>query len=158
MKQLLEERTFPEEIFKQLFLQCVPSNTRVILDSTRESISLEELTELADKIAEVPQLYSTYPTVMPAVLSTSSFFSSTTASEISDLHSLRTQALQIQILMAQHLTVLSFGIPIEVAADQVDFGGRSRSPNASRNSKWNTNAEMHHSVFVLNIPFGKRPS
>uniref|UniRef100_A0A0L8I7L5 DUF7041 domain-containing protein n=1 Tax=Octopus bimaculoides TaxID=37653 RepID=A0A0L8I7L5_OCTBM len=52
MKQLLGDESLPDKVFKQLFLQRLPSNTQVVLASTRESTSIEELAELADKIAE----------------------------------------------------------------------------------------------------------
>ncbi|XP_014790061.1 uncharacterized protein LOC106883541 [Octopus bimaculoides] len=99
MKQLLGEMTLHQKIFKQLFLQRLPSNTQVILASTRESTSVEELAELADKLAEVPHKYLS--TVTPAIPSTNPFLSLTSASKISDLCSLMMQqASQIQALTA----------------------------------------------------------
>ncbi|CAI9737561.1 Hypothetical predicted protein [Octopus vulgaris] len=102
MKQLLGDESLPEKIFKQLFLQRLPSNTQVVLASIRENTPIEELAELADKIAEVPHKYPTVSTVTPAAPSTNPFRAQTSSSEISDLRALMSQqAAQIQILTAQ---------------------------------------------------------
>ena len=53
MRQLLGERKLEEGIFKQLFLQRLPSNAQLILASSRDSVSLDELASLADRILEV---------------------------------------------------------------------------------------------------------
>ncbi|XP_029638031.1 uncharacterized protein LOC115213236 [Octopus sinensis] len=102
MKQLLGDESLPEKILKQLFLQRLPSNTQVVLTSTRENTPIEELAELADKIAEVLHKYPTVSTVTPAAPSTNPFHAQTSSSEISDLRALMMQqAAQIQILTAQ---------------------------------------------------------
>ena len=54
MQQLLGERAGMDGAFlKELFLQRLPTNVRMVLASTSATTSLEELAELADKIAEV---------------------------------------------------------------------------------------------------------
>ncbi|CAI9728912.1 Hypothetical predicted protein [Octopus vulgaris] len=123
MKQLLGDESLPEKIFKQLLLQRLPSNTQVVLASTRENTSIKELAELADKIAEVPHKYPTVSTVTPAAPSTNPFRAQTSFSEISDLRALMMQqAAQIQTLTTQ------------IQALSRRDGRRSRSPSATRNS------------------------
>ncbi|XP_030836005.1 uncharacterized protein LOC115921857 [Strongylocentrotus purpuratus] len=53
MRQLLGERKLEEGIFKQLFLQRLPSNAQLVLASSRDSVSLDQLAALADRILEV---------------------------------------------------------------------------------------------------------
>ena len=55
MQQLLGDRVGVADstFLRELFLQCLPSNVRMVLASTSATMSLEELAELADKIAEV---------------------------------------------------------------------------------------------------------
>ncbi|CAI9724438.1 Hypothetical predicted protein [Octopus vulgaris] len=134
MKQLLGDETLPEKIFKQLFLQHLPSNTQVVLTSTRENTSLEELAELADKIAEVQHKYPTVSTMTPAAPSTNPFRAQTSSSEISDLRALMTQqAAQIQILTAQ-IQALKLSPQRRSTSQSRRDGRRSRSPSATRNS------------------------
>ncbi|XP_014781985.1 uncharacterized protein LOC106877562 [Octopus bimaculoides] len=133
MKQLLGDESLPDKVFKQLFLQRLPSNTQVVLASTRESTSIEELADLADKIAEVPHRFSTVSTVTPAAPTTNPFLSPTSSSEIADLHSLMTQqAAQIQTLTTQ-IQALSLGNQRRSSSRPHRYGRRSRSPSATRN-------------------------
>eukprot|EP00057_Strongylocentrotus_purpuratus_P026011 XP_011680485.1 PREDICTED: uncharacterized protein LOC105445964 [Strongylocentrotus purpuratus] len=53
MRQLLGESTLEEGILKQLFLQRLPNNVRIILASSSDSVSIEQLAELADRILEI---------------------------------------------------------------------------------------------------------
>ena len=53
MEQLVGDQKIEKGILKQLFLQRLPANVRLILASTSDSLSLSELAELADKIIEV---------------------------------------------------------------------------------------------------------
>ncbi|XP_038071805.1 uncharacterized protein LOC119740534 [Patiria miniata] len=53
MQQLLGERTLEPSIMKQLFLQRLPTNARLILASTSEEVDIDQLAKLADKIMEV---------------------------------------------------------------------------------------------------------
>ncbi|XP_038050815.1 uncharacterized protein LOC119723965 [Patiria miniata] len=53
MRQLLGEHKLEEGIFKQLFLQRLPSNAQLVLASSRDSVSLEQLAALAERILEV---------------------------------------------------------------------------------------------------------
>lgn len=64
MQQLLGERAGVDGAFlKELFLQRLPTNVRMVLASTSATTSLEELAELADKVAEVatPTIASVQP-------------------------------------------------------------------------------------------------
>ena len=53
MRLLLGESKLEDNILKQLFLQRMPGSVKAILASTQDSVSLEQLAELADKIIEV---------------------------------------------------------------------------------------------------------
>lgn len=55
MQQLLGDRASATDgaVLRELFLQRLPSNVRMVLASCSATTSLEELAELADKIAEV---------------------------------------------------------------------------------------------------------
>ncbi|XP_030846942.1 uncharacterized protein LOC115926400 [Strongylocentrotus purpuratus] len=58
MRQLLGESTLEEGILKQLFLQRLPNNVRIILASSSDSVSIEQLAELADRILEISSPFS----------------------------------------------------------------------------------------------------
>ena len=53
MVQLVGDQQLDKGILKQLFLQRLPQNVRLILASTSESLSLSDLADLADRIIEV---------------------------------------------------------------------------------------------------------
>ena len=53
IKQLAGEQKLERGILKQLFLQRLPSNVRLILASTSDSLPLSDLADLADRIIEV---------------------------------------------------------------------------------------------------------
>ncbi|KAJ8033005.1 hypothetical protein HOLleu_23119 [Holothuria leucospilota] len=52
MKQLLGDSTIEDNILRQLFLQRMPQNVQLILASTADTINLEELALIADRIIE----------------------------------------------------------------------------------------------------------
>lgn len=52
MEQFLGEQKLEKGILKQLFLQRLPVNVRLILASTSETLSLSDLADLADRIIE----------------------------------------------------------------------------------------------------------
>lgn len=52
MKQLLGDSTLEDSILRQLFLQRMPQNVQLILASTDDTINLEELALIADRILE----------------------------------------------------------------------------------------------------------
>lgn len=86
MKQLVGDESLSDTIS----LQRLPSSIQIVLASTREFASIEELTEFVNRIAVVPHRYSAVSTVTPAVSSLNllhdKFFS-----EISDICSMLTQ-------------------------------------------------------------------
>jgi len=53
MRQLLGDKILEDGILRQLFLQRLPQNVQLILASTPNTMSLEELSLLADRILEV---------------------------------------------------------------------------------------------------------
>ena len=52
-RQLLGDRTLEDGILRQLFLQRLPTNVQLILASTADTVTLDDLSLLADKIVEV---------------------------------------------------------------------------------------------------------
>ena len=53
MEQLLGAKQLEDSIFKQLFLQRLPHHVQSILASSRDTMTVNQLSELADKILEV---------------------------------------------------------------------------------------------------------
>ena len=53
MQQLLGEKQLEPSILKQLFVQRLPMNVQLILASTSDTMSINDLAALADKIVEV---------------------------------------------------------------------------------------------------------
>ena len=53
MRQLLGDHILEESILKQLFLQRLPTNAQLILAPTSDTVSIDQLAIVADKIMEV---------------------------------------------------------------------------------------------------------
>ena len=53
MEQLLGAKQLEDSIFKQLFLQRLPHHVQSILASSRDDMTVNQLSELADRILEV---------------------------------------------------------------------------------------------------------
>ena len=53
MRQLLGDSALEESILKELFLQRLPSSVRVVLASCSDTIDIQHLADLADRIMEV---------------------------------------------------------------------------------------------------------
>ena len=53
MEQLLGGKQLEDSIFRQLFLQRLPHPVQTVLASSRDSMTIHQLADLADKIAEV---------------------------------------------------------------------------------------------------------
>ena len=53
MRQLLGENNLEDNIFKQLFLQGLTIDAQHILVSTSDSVNIEQLADIADKIIKV---------------------------------------------------------------------------------------------------------
>ncbi len=53
MRQLLGERKLEDGILKQLFLQPLPANARLIIASSSDSVTLDQLAVLANRILKV---------------------------------------------------------------------------------------------------------
>ncbi|XP_063951644.1 uncharacterized protein LOC135153207 [Lytechinus pictus] len=68
MKQLLGDSTLEDSILKQLFLQRLPNNVRIILASSSDAVPIEQLAELADKILEVAVPSHHVSAVLPTLL------------------------------------------------------------------------------------------
>ena len=68
MRQLLGENTLEDSILRQLFLQRLPTNAQLILASSGDAVTIDQLAVIADKIAEVtptPQAIAAVATPPP---------------------------------------------------------------------------------------------
>ncbi|XP_014778317.1 uncharacterized protein LOC106874913 [Octopus bimaculoides] len=133
MRQLLGENNLPDRILKQIFVKRLPANTQVILASAKESTTIEELAEMADRIAESTNPFAT---VAPVASSTNPFTDPPKSSEMLELRALiAQQSAQTQTLAAQlqELTVRD-----RSSRDHSPYRHfnrrRSRSPSATRRS------------------------
>ncbi|XP_014770002.1 uncharacterized protein LOC106869023 [Octopus bimaculoides] len=99
MKQLMGDDKLPNRVLKQLFVQRLPSNTLVILADTKDNSSVEELAELADRIADVPSSCPSMSAVVTAAPPTNPFPPSTSATDLAELRALiKEQESHIQLL------------------------------------------------------------
>lgn len=108
MQQLLGDRPGVADgsFLRELFLQRLPGNVRMVLASTQDTVSLEKLAELADRIVEV---------------ATPSISAVTTASLTTELEQMRTEMSRLQ-----QLVKASF--PRRTRSHSRPFSGRSPSP------------------------------
>ena len=114
MRQLLGDNVLEDGILRQLFLQRLPQNIQLILASTPQTVSLDDLSLLADKILAVASPHPSVAALTPGL-------------PLPTMHEHNKQiaALQGQInqLTAQ-LQALSTQLD---SRDQPRFRGRSRS-------------------------------
>ncbi|KAJ8017999.1 hypothetical protein HOLleu_44254 [Holothuria leucospilota] len=94
-RQLLGERQLEDSIFKTLFLQRLPTNVQLILASTRDTVDIEQLSLIADKVLEVTPNVSSVAAITkssppPANVVAANFSPSiaNSSSEIDELRSL----------------------------------------------------------------------
>ncbi|XP_041483467.1 uncharacterized protein LOC121430256 [Lytechinus variegatus] len=128
MKQLLGTNTLEENILKQLFLQRLPTNIQVILASTRDSMEIEKLADLADKILET---HSPIHHSQVAHLSPSS--SSATPSSNPEMAEMKAQIAQLSLLvqnLSAQQTDRSRGRSRERGSRQKESRQRSKSPQS----------------------------
>ena len=116
MRQLLGDRTLEVSILRQLFLQRLPVNAQLVLASTSESVDIDQLASIADKILEVNTPAISSIAIAPPVSAVSTV---STVSEIQQLRGL------ISELSAQ------------VAALKTEVRQRSRSRGRTRNNSFN---------------------
>ena len=111
MKQLLGENKLEDRILRQLFLQRLPQNVHLILASSSDTVDLEQLAVIADKIIEV--------TPPPTVA---------TCSNTPSPHAIDAQIGELQAQVNQ-LTNLVQGL---VTGGQQSRRSRSRNPDRYR--------------------------
>ena len=119
MRQLLGDRPLEDGILRQLFLQRLPTNVQLILASTSDTVSTDDLASLADKILEVapPQHSIAAITAKPAQNA-----ATTTKNEIQDLRNqLATLTTQLQSVVNQ----------LQISPPQSRSRGRSPTPARS---------------------------
>ena len=97
MRQLLGESALQDPILRQLFLQRLPMKSQLILASSADTVPIEQLATLADKILEIA-----LPSHSVATLSAPTHAVHSAVPEVTDLHC-RVDALtsQIQSLLCQ---------------------------------------------------------
>ena len=114
MRQLLGDNVLEDGILRQLFLQRLPQNIQLILASTPQTVSLEDLSLLADKILEVASPHLSVAALTPSI----------PPPTMHD-HNQQIAALQGQI---NQLTAQLQALSIQLdSRDQPRFCGRSRS-------------------------------
>lgn len=67
MQQLLGENKLDENLFKQLFVQRLPTNAQLVVAPSLDKLDLEGLANIADKILEVSPSPAPPPTTVAAV-------------------------------------------------------------------------------------------
>ncbi|XP_022102076.1 uncharacterized protein LOC110985394 [Acanthaster planci] len=113
MKQLLGENTLEERILRQLFLQRLPQNVQLILASSSDTVDLEQLAIIADKILEV----ASPPTVV----------TSTTVNAVSSSKSLEKRIDELQSQVSDLTTLVHELVMKGTSKGKRDFSrGRSR--------------------------------
>ena len=123
MRQLLGDRPLEDGILRQLFLQRLPTNVQLILASTSDTVSTDDLASLADKILEVapPQHSIAAITAKPAQ-NVATTTATTTKNEIQDLRNqLATLTTQLQSVVNQ----------LQISPPQSRSRGRSPTPARS---------------------------
>ncbi|XP_046864656.1 uncharacterized protein LOC124459180 [Xenia sp. Carnegie-2017] len=85
MEQLLGSQTLPPSIMKQLFVQRLPTNVQAILAPTQDTLDLNNLAKLADKIREVNNIQQ--PTATLSTVATEPIID--TSAKSGELHQLR---------------------------------------------------------------------
>ena len=112
MRQLLGDSKLEDTILKQLWLQRLPSNVKAILASTSDSVTLDQLANLADKILEVTASSSIAQVSTPTLTSPTPLQS--TSPNVSD---------DIQRLTAQ---VAKLTTQVKTLTSQLQQRGRSK--------------------------------
>ncbi len=117
MRQLLGDNTLEDRILRQLFLQRLPMKAQLILASSADTVSIDQLATLADKILEVALPTPSVASISPGPSSSNH---SDPAKVISDLQGqINNLATQIQALTNQFQS-------------QPRFCGRSKSRSPGR--------------------------
>ena len=116
MRQLLGDNHLEDRILRQLFIQRLPMNTQLILASTADSVPLDQLASIADKILEVALPTPTVASLSPPATAS---LPSTSSPEI--------QNLQAQL---NHLTS-----QLQTLTNQLQFQPRSRGRSQTRSPR-----------------------
>ena len=126
MRQLLGDNRLEDSLLRKIFLNRLPINAQLILASTPESVSTDNLATLADKIMEVAT-----PAPPVAAFAASN---TTPSSEVAELRQqISTLSAQVQALTNRYTS-------------QPRSGPRGRSPTPSRSPyRRNSSTERHAS-------------
>ncbi|XP_065055346.1 uncharacterized protein LOC135683893 [Rhopilema esculentum] len=122
MRQLLGDNNLENGILKRLFLQRLPQNIQLILASTPDTVQLDELALLADKILEVAPPQPSIASISPSPVDSS------VAKEIYDLRN------QVNSLTTQLATLVTQGRFQPCTRSYSRSRSRGRSPATSQSS------------------------
>ena len=122
MRQLLGDNNLENGILKRLFLQRLPQNIQLILASTPDTVQLDELALLADKILEVAPPQPSIASISPSPVDSS------VAKEIHDLRN------QVNSLTTQLATLVTQGRFQPRTRSYSRSRSRGRSPATSQSS------------------------
>lgn len=128
MHQLLGDRQLESSILKQLFVQRLPTNVQLILASLSDTVDIESLATIADKIVEANPIQTPVSVVQPSpapVAAAATTVSSTVSPDTVALHELVSK-LTLQV---QELTTKVSELSTHHSR------GRSRSPRRRSHSR-----------------------
>ncbi len=127
MRQLLGDNNLEDRILRQLFLQRLPMNAQLILASSADTVSIDQLATLADKILEVALPTPSVASITPGPLSSTH---ADPVKVISDLQGqINSLATQIQALTNQFQSQPRFRGRSQSRSPGNRSSSFSRSPN-----------------------------
>ena len=143
MEQLLGAKQLEDSIFKQLFLQRLPHHVQSILASSRDTMSVNQLSELADKILEVGS---------PSLPSVSAFAAVATCNPPSTPMPDHTDHVQ---RLSQQVEKLTFQVQsLTTQLDQQRSRSRNREPPAQRNRSRSFSRSRSNGLCWYHYTFG----
>lgn len=129
MQQLLGDKKLEGSILKQLFLQRLPMNVQLILSSTSDTASMEELARLADKIVEVAS-----PLAIAGMQAQPPSYPHAEASAASSSHSSLAGDMQKLTAQVAQLTAQVQTLTTSLHRERSRSRSRYRNPNKRRSS------------------------
>ena len=153
MEQLIGEQKLEKGIFKQLFLQRLPANVRLILASTSDSLALSELAELADKIIEVH-----VPTVgaVTAEASAASHSNQSSSPIVAPVSATGSDSIDTMRDEIRKLTRMVGDLQRQVGRQRNKSRGRSKSPARSRGTDKSGSGTQKSDLCFYHTKFGDK--
>ena len=137
MQQLLGTSNIDENIFKQLFLQRLPTNIQLILASTRDSMDIHKLSEVADKIMETNTHVAHGTTIAALSSAPTDMKSQTMSAELKQLQAQLVAQLtaQVQTLTTMTSRSMMSGRSRSWSKPREQSRGRQGNPNRNPNTQ-----------------------